>query len=327
MLEPEISVIIPLYNRGPYIARALKSVLNQTIQNFEIIVVDSSTDNGTRIVREFDDSRILLIQQKKCGVSAARNYGVEVARAEMISFLDVDDEWMPDHLSALLRLQKKHPNAGAYGTACLIDDGSQRHIALYSDDIPKEPWEGLLPSYFRAAALGFPPIVTSMAAIPKGIFSEMEGFSITTWWGEDSDLWGRIAFDYPIAFSWNGMGIYHTDAINRACNETKPIEENIFVHTAMKAMNDGKVSSNMQRDLLEYVARKQIETAFHNIRAGERILAQANLRKCETKEFVLQKDLALFLAFSPKIVYVILKNIRRILFKAYGQIHNNRNDY
>ncbi|NLZ30356.1 MAG: glycosyltransferase family 2 protein, partial [Methanomicrobiales archaeon] len=115
---PEVSVVIPLYNKAPYIARALSSIIAQTRQDFEVIVIDDgSTDGGEEIVRGFDDPRIRVIRQENRGVSAARNRGIEAARADFIAFLDADDEWMPTHLGALLRLRGRYPRAGAYGTA------------------------------------------------------------------------------------------------------------------------------------------------------------------------------------------------------------------
>ena len=316
MHEPDVSVVIPLYNKGPLIARALNSVLVQTIQNFEVIVVDDgSTDNGAMVVRDFDDPRILMIQQENLGVSAARNKGAEAARAEMIAFLDADDEWMPDHLDTLLELHKKHPDAGAYGTACLIRGKSlSLRIASYSVDIHKEPWDGLLTSYFRAAALGFSPITASTAAIPKDIFREMRGFNTSTWWGEDTDLWGRIALKYPIAFSWHGMGIYDTEAKNRSCDRIEPIEENIFIRTAMEAIEAGEINPNMRMDLLEYIANKQINTALHNVHVGKQKLARVNLKNCETKMLVKEKYLALFLAYAPPSVYSLFRIIKRFFF-------------
>lgn len=77
MIVPEISIVIPLYNKSIHIARALNSVLNQTFYNFEVIIVDDgSTDGGTKIVMDFNDPRIRLIQQKNQGASIARNVGV-----------------------------------------------------------------------------------------------------------------------------------------------------------------------------------------------------------------------------------------------------------
>lgn len=314
--NPSVSVVIPLYNKCSHIGRALKSILNQTFQDFEVIVVDDgSTDEGAAVVKLSADQRIKLIQQENRGVSSARNRGVNEASAELIAFLDADDEWMPEHLNTLLRLRKNYPDAGAYGTACLIiNEGSSARIGSYSADIPKEPWEGLLPSYFRAAAFGFPPITASTVAIPKEVFGEMGGFSTAVWIGEDTDLWGRIALKYPIAFSWRGMGMYHTEASNRACNRGESIKENIFIHTARDAIEAGEVSPSVQVDLLEYIAKKQIETAFYNINLGNPKFARENLKNCSTRKLFIKKYLAFFLAYTPCSIYYIIRRLRNILF-------------
>jgi len=117
---PAVSVVIPLYNKGPHIARALNSVLAQTFQDFEVIVVDDgSTDDGAEVVRGVDDPRIRLIQQENRGVSAARNRGIEAARAELIAFLDADDEWLAEHLETIIRLRRNALEVGIYATSTL----------------------------------------------------------------------------------------------------------------------------------------------------------------------------------------------------------------
>ena len=93
---PAISVVIPLYNKVKYIRRALDSVLNQTSADLEVIVVDDgSTDGGGHVVLRQHDGRVRLIRQGNKGVSVARNRGVSEARADLIAFLDADDEWLP----------------------------------------------------------------------------------------------------------------------------------------------------------------------------------------------------------------------------------------
>ena len=93
-----VSVVIPLYNKGPHIARSINSVRSQTFQDFELIIVnDASTDNSLGEVARFKDPRINLYHREKPGPGdyAARNLGIEKAKAEWIAFLDADDEWMP----------------------------------------------------------------------------------------------------------------------------------------------------------------------------------------------------------------------------------------
>lgn len=307
---PVISVVIPLYNRGPYIARAINSVLNQTEQRFEIIVMDGhSTDDGPRIVNSLNDERIFFYIQSGSGVSSARNEGVCHSRSDFIAFLDADDDWMPDHIETLMKLRNRYPEAGAYTTAYIIKYPSSKIRSANYFAIPERPWEGLLQSYFKTAAFGSPPVWTSVVGISKHIFLEFGGFKDGVWRGEDLDLWGRIALKYPIAFSWNGMGIYHTEASNRVCNRAEPIQENIFICTAQDAIESGKVSPSTRFDLLEYISSKQIETAFHNISIGERKLARENLKGCVSKKLLKQKYLAFFLTYMPQNAYVLIKRL------------------
>ena len=93
----KVSVIIPLYNKSQYIARTLDSVLAQTFQDYEVIVVnDGSTDDGPRIVRQYRDPRLRLVSQENRGLSGARNRGIAESRTDWVAFLDADDEWMPE---------------------------------------------------------------------------------------------------------------------------------------------------------------------------------------------------------------------------------------
>lgn len=94
MADLSFSVIIPLYNKGNCISRAIESILKQTYQNFEILIVDDgSTDDGAIKVKAFQDSRIHLIQQQNFGVSVARNTGVQYSHNPYLCFLDADDLW------------------------------------------------------------------------------------------------------------------------------------------------------------------------------------------------------------------------------------------
>ncbi len=102
--ENTISVIIPAYNAGEYIARAIDIVLAQSRNADEIIVVDDgSTDNTSEVVAQYE-SKVKYIRQDNAGASVARNTGIEAATGEWIAFLDADDEWLPEKL----KLQTEH---------------------------------------------------------------------------------------------------------------------------------------------------------------------------------------------------------------------------
>jgi glycosyltransferase involved in cell wall biosynthesis len=108
MLQPLITVVIPAYNRERYVASAVESVLNQTYQNLEIIVVDDGSTDGTVKALEPYAGRIILFCQPNAGVSAARNVGIRAARGHWIAFLDSDDWWKPQKLERQVRAIEKY---------------------------------------------------------------------------------------------------------------------------------------------------------------------------------------------------------------------------
>ena len=111
------SVIMPLYNKAPYVRKAAESVVAQTCKDWELVVVDDgSVDSGGEIVKSINDSRIRLVRQDNAGVSAARNRGVAGTTSPYICFLDADDWWEPTFLEEMAQLIERYPDAGIYGT-------------------------------------------------------------------------------------------------------------------------------------------------------------------------------------------------------------------
>ena len=99
MNEALVSVVIPAYNSEQYINECIDSVLNQTYQNYEIIVIDDgSTDNTVNLVKQYNNEKIKLYHQMNSGSGAARNLGVKQAHGKWIAFIDADDIWLPDKL-------------------------------------------------------------------------------------------------------------------------------------------------------------------------------------------------------------------------------------
>lgn len=123
MQKPFFSVIIPAYNLGKYIATTIQSVLAQTFQDFEIIVVnDGSTDETVSIIQSFHDPRIHLVSQPNGGVSRARNAGMKKAQGSYIAFLDGDDYWYPEHLALATDFFNLHPKILVYSNLYMLDE-------------------------------------------------------------------------------------------------------------------------------------------------------------------------------------------------------------
>lgn len=121
---PIVSVVVPMYNVERYIEKCIRSILNQSYQNFEIICVDDGcTDSTTSILKSINDRRIRLIKQKNMGLSAARNTGINAAKGLYIALLDSDDFWAQEKLSCHVAHLNNNPKVGiSYCPSKFVDD-------------------------------------------------------------------------------------------------------------------------------------------------------------------------------------------------------------
>lgn len=261
-MQPEISVVIPLYNKKKYVQRTIDSVLSQSFQNFELIIVDSSDDGSTDIVKNNSDPRIHhILREKRTYLPTSRNIGADLAKTDIIAFLDADDEWTPKHLEALIALYKKFPDAGIYATPYvkLRPDGTP--LVMIFADIPRPPWEGYIQHYFRACSRGDVPVCSSSSAVRKKVFIEMQGFDeILIHGGEDQHFWGRIALKYPVAFTWVGLAIYHTEALGRMCNDPHPFIGDPMSDFLTGLMTEGSLPPELLSDVNAYIKRRKKTT-------------------------------------------------------------------
>jgi glycosyltransferase involved in cell wall biosynthesis len=307
---PLVSVVIPLYNKEPHIRRAIDSILAQKVQDFEILVIDDgSTDKSAEIVKNYTDSRIQLIQQENSGVSAARNRGIKEATAEIIAFLDADDEWLPTFLETILLLKKKYPEAGAYATAYFIEKNGVKYEA-HIKAIPPKPWGGIITRFFYTAIF-CEPITSSTVCIQKTVFNNIGLFIEGEWYGEDTEMWGRIALQYDIVFSWNfGAIIYQTNAINRATKSKKFVKEHPATRMCLNYINNNKKEINpaLLKDLSKYIERLKLKTSARALNSGNPKYAREILAKCNSKDFIRNKIYIYLLSYlSPNMFHFLIQ--------------------
>jgi glycosyltransferase involved in cell wall biosynthesis len=208
--KPAVTVVMPLYNKEAEVRRAVESVLSQTIQDFELIIVnDGSTDNGPEIVRNINDPRIRLLDQENAGVSAARNRGIEEARSDLIAFLDADDEWKSSFLETILNLKEKFPTCSVFATNYLYREANGKYRLPIIRGIPLHPWEGILEDYFGVAVKSDPPLWTSAVAVKKNALQSVGLFPIGVTSGEDLLTWAKLALKYKIAYSTKNCAIFY----------------------------------------------------------------------------------------------------------------------
>lgn len=204
-----ISIVIPLYNKEKQVGSTLRSVLAQTYQDFEVVVVDDgSTDGSVAVVEAIDDPRIRIIRQKNGGVSAARNTGIREAKGEFISFLDADDEWKPEYLATQTRLIQTYPECDVFATNYELKDESGTVTPTILHKLPFDGQDGILENYFEVASCSHPPIYSTTIIIKKSAIKYIGGFPEGIKSGEDLLTWARLACRYKIAYSKKPMAIY-----------------------------------------------------------------------------------------------------------------------
>jgi glycosyltransferase involved in cell wall biosynthesis len=266
----KFSIVIPLYNKERHISRAINSVLSQTINEFELIVVDDgSTDSSYIEAKKFNDNRIKLVSQSNSGVSAARNKGISLAQYDYIGFLDADDSWEPNFLKCICKLISDYPEAGAYATSYhIIEDASGKKILPRSVLGFADNWEGIIDDYFKYA-LKAPIISASSVVIPKRVFKNVGTFKVGVKRGEDLDMWCRIALEYEIAFSNKVCATYYRDADNRACNR-KVLHKESFTFYSEEILNQVKNEMNYSIYFEEYMINRIINKARYFIEENKR---------------------------------------------------------
>jgi len=209
------SVIMPLYNKAPYVRKAVESVVGQTYCGWELIVVDDgSTDGGSDIVAAISDPRIRLVRQENAGVSAARNRGVALSgeaafRSPYICFLDADDWWEPTFLEEMAGLIERYPDAGIYGTGYyIVKNGKKRVAPIGVGDGFAEGEINYCRVYAKTLCM---PLWTGAVCMPRHVFDEQGGFPAGIKLGEDFLLWVHIALAHPVVLLNKPLSNYNQD--------------------------------------------------------------------------------------------------------------------
>lgn len=194
--SPTVSVIIPTYNRAHVLGRSIQSVLNQTYQDFELIVVDDgSSDNTEEVVRNFNDIRIKYIRHdKNRGLSAARNTGIKAARGQYIALNDDDDEWLPHHLEkSVSAFRKASPQIGVVYSGYLNREGGRETYV-------SAPKTARIETNVHASLLRGNFVGVGTAVMRRECFAKAGLFDECCPSAEDWEFWLRVAKYYHFKY-------------------------------------------------------------------------------------------------------------------------------
>lgn len=232
------SIIIPLYNKVNYIQNCLKSVLQQTHQEFEIIIVnDGSTDGSEKIVEKYEDPRIRLLSQENQGASAARNKGIAVSKYEWIALLDADDYWHPNHLDELQNTIEACSKANVVCTNYeILLDKTYLKQASFSTEVKSKPM--YIENYFKASLID-PLAWTSALSFTTSIFNKVGGFDTQIKSGQDIDLIVKFGLKAKIAFNPKVTMRYHRTTENNLSDMTGLRDKLAYInkHTSEEKRN------------------------------------------------------------------------------------------
>lgn len=193
-IDPLVSVIIPTFNRAALVKESIESVLSQTFQDFEIVVIDDgSTDETRETVSNIPSDKIFYIYQQNTGPAAARNAGIRIAKGKYIAFLDSDDLWLPTKLEKQLELfEKLSPEVGLVHCSVLLEKGD--NLILAKAKARGNPLRDFLLNTDNAY-LSTPAILVKKECFDKtGLFDE------TRWLSEDMDFCIRIAQNFKVDY-------------------------------------------------------------------------------------------------------------------------------
>ena len=286
-INPFFSIIMPVYNKAPYIKDTITTLLNQTYTSYEVIMIGgASTDDTDIICQEYANTnpdKFRYIIESGKGVSTARNDGILVAKGKYIAFLDADDIWIPEYLETMKNLIDDHPDAVFYagGHSWKYPDGIETRRIL---PIPRG-YINYINTTMDYKGLG---IITSWIIYDRKTLVDVGLFKTDYIIGEDADLAARMALAGKVVYEPKNLGTYMAELPGSLCKYSSGFE--------IPVPGEPELCNVEQKpDIIKFHNWLLINTALQNIDRGYPKTARKQLRRVTDK---LNKRVALFMILS-----------------------------
>ena len=312
------SIVIPLYNKEDSVAMSLRSILAQSFQEFEIIIVnDGSTDRSVEQIRDITDPRIRLIEQANQGVSVARNTGIQNASYDFIAFLDADDLWHRDYLRCMADCIERYPEFSWWGAGYTSTVGESVIRAnnekkyVFSEDATE------VVDFFEQSRSRYVVHMTSFIARREALMSEAK-FPVGFKYYEDLEVFCRLAQLSQLPLVEHVLSYWRQDAENRACNRRKVMSlPPIFNETIAMVQGGGAKCEEARSQCLFIIELLLNEAALMCASGKERSIARSYARMGmaypESRKRASKAYLYSWLpAFVLRGLFVCTRRIRRI---------------
>lgn len=305
---PFFSVIIPVYNKEKYVQAAVKSVLNQTFTDFELIIVnDCSTDNSRKEVSKIISEQIKIIEHhENKGLSASRNTGIKNATGNFIAFLDADDEWKPDFLATIKSLISTFFEAQLFATNYeeLYADGIK---VIHNQKLSKLGNDFLVDDFFELN-LGKPIYFPGSLCVKKTVFDEIGYFDEKITYSEDVDFNIRTNLKFKLAYSTKALVTYTMFSENQITNSS--VKNKIFPDlNQYEIYTENKFSLKKYLDFNRYIFARKFK-AQNDLERFQKITSEINFKNLNYKQ-------KLLLRLPNSIVNLIFKTKSLFLKKGF----------
>ena len=305
---PFFSVIIPVYNKEKYVQAAVKSVLNQTFTDFELIIVnDCSTDNSRKEVSKIISEQIKTIEHlENKGLSASRNTGIKNATGNFIAFLDADDEWKPDFLATIKSLISTFPEAQLFATNYeeLYADGIK---VIHNQKLSKLGNDFLVDDFFELN-LGKPIYFPGSLCVKKTVFDEIGYFDEKITYSEDVDFNIRTNLKFKLAYSTKALVTYTMFSENQITNSS--VKNKVFPDlNQYEIYTENKFSLKKYLDFNRYIFARKFK-AQNDLERFQKVTSEINFKNLNYKQ-------KLLLRLPNSIVNLIFKTKSLFLKKGF----------
>lgn len=286
------SIVIPVYNGAKFIDNAIKSVFNQTVTDWELIIVnDGSSDNTLSVLEKYKNiDGITILNQANGGVSAARNNGVAHAKGSHIAFLDADDVWHENHLEVMSELIAKYPDAGLYGTftkAELVNGETITECNFFKNRGDDVYLKDFFREYYMDKSAKMFTIITTCVSIEA--FLKAGGFPVGCVIGEDLELSLRIAAYFPVVLSKKITATYKKE--NSVATKAKSFDPDWgFFETVESIYQDEEIPLEKRENLRKVMQWFQMRRCRHYIIEGRKQKAWDTYKNID-RNVVSKKDM------------------------------------
>lgn len=305
MAAPLVSVVIPVYNGAKYLREACESVLSQTYEPLELIVVDDgSTDDSPQVIRSYG-SRVASIRQDNGGVSRARNTGIQAAKGEYVAFLDQDDWFLPDKIARQVERFRADGSLGLVHTGILqYSSESQSYVKGIYQNISTDPLEGWCYDrlLFANGIINSSVMVRKTALTLSGGFDEtMPGNTI-----QDYDLWLRIARRFPLCYVPESLTVIRLHREQGTWDRRAMLKEEVRLMERVLTIEELGQSAALRARMAQLLE----SLGMANLDAGDNSMARHYFVKAMHSQRTRRRIMLCLASFVPHSCLDRLRNVR-----------------